>query len=676
MEQPWPQPQEPSPDADDLPLAGLLAELLAASEGDSGASAGLPPSAAGMAALDWQAQSGDLAEAEQILRTLDQASSVETDPGAGSLSGMLLARLIEEPAAESRVDSIADAPVESVSGSAEAGVVPGSAGAEAGPADGSGHSACLPAEAPPATAESEAGGILARLPGDEEAAGEPAAAVLLAEEYAAVEPHRPRRDEAVAEAAETEAPVPAPAGEAADTPGAEADSLVFAAEEAEIGTAGVSPLDGSIRLREDRDEAGAARLAPVAEEPASPPFERSAAAGEREAAEPVEEAAESLAAGQPLEEGPSRTADSAAEPGASADGECVEAPAGPAPAPQAAAVVPAEVSSGAPEVRAEPALPTGTRGLASHEDEEDEFELVDASQAEKMVDQLLVAARSAIRSTQPPAGAAFVKEALPAPPVQAPETQALPPGPHALSAGPALAAPGVKPAPAADARERAAGAGESASGEKRLARDAVSEDHAADACPIPPAVTLMALGLPERLRARLESISDVERILQSQTALRAAPEQKPRLLVFRAGGESYALPMESVREVECVGRVTPVPGAPGFVRGLVNLRGEILPLLDLAALVGKRRERPAQRLIVAQAGPADPVVALMVEELNGLAPFNEAEVKPPSRPGPVRGSLEHRGREVSWLDPGAVFGSEALETAAGQYPAFSPEEMA
>lgn len=664
MEQPWPQPQEPAPDADDLPLAGLLAELLAAADGDSAASTGLPPSAAAPGALDSQAEAGALAEADQILRTLDRASFSEPNPDPGSLTGMLLARLMEEPAGERIADVIATAAVESASVNAEANVAPGSAGAEALLAAVPGQPAFLPAEEPSGAADSRAGGILERLIGEEEAAGEPVAADVPGQEDHATEPDRRRRDEAVAEEAETEVPILASPEDVAATPAADPGTAAFAEAETGPGTAWVSSLAPSITPEEDRDEASAAPQAPEEAEPDSPPFRLDAAVEGREAAESVEEAVESLAAGQPLEEGPPGTADPVAEAGASAEGDSAKAPAERALAPQAASGKPAEASAGAAGAWAEPAWPAAPRGLSVQQDEEDEFELVDASQAEKMVDQLLVAARSAIQSTQPPAGVAWMKEASPAPPAEPPEAQAL------------SAAPGAKPASAAGARERAAGAGENASEGGRHAPDTVSEDHAAEVSPIPPAVTLMALGLPERLRARLESIGDVERILQSQTALRAAPEQKSRLLVFRAGGESYALPMESVREVECVGRVTPVPGAPGFIRGLVNLRGEILPLLDLAALVGRREERPAQRLIVAQAGPADPVVALMVEELNGLAPLSEAAVKPPSRPGPVRGSLEHRGREVSWLDPAAVFGSEALEKATGQYPASSPEAMA
>ena len=669
MEQPWPQPQEPAPDADDLPLAGLLAELLAASEGDSGASAGPQPPAAAPGALDWQAQSGALAEADQILRTLNQASSAETDPGSGSLSGMLLARLMEEPPAESMAGGIANAAIESAAGSVEANVAPESVEAEASRAGLPDQTSLLSPEAPPAAVEDEAGRMLARLLGGEEADEEAAAAVVPPQEVSAVEPDWPRPDQAVPEEAGTEVPILSSQDGLAATPAADGDAVAFAAAETETGTADVSRLAASITPQDDRGETPAAPLAPEAAEPACLPFRLEAPSEDTEAAESMEGAVQALAAGQPPEEEPSATADSVTEAGASAGRDNAEAWAEPSSAPPAAPVEPAEVSAGAAETRAAPAWPPAPRGLSAQQDEEDEFELVDASQAEKMVDQLLVAARSAIQSTQPPAGAAWTNAASAAPPAPPPEAQA-------PSAGSAPAAPGYKPAPAADAAERAAVAGESAPAGAQRAPDAISEDHAAEVSPIPPAVTLMALGLPERLRARLESIGDVERILQSQTALRAAPEQKPRLLVFRAGGESYALPMESVREVECVGRVTPVPGAPGFIRGLVNLRGEILPLLDLAALVGKREERPAQRLIVAQAGPADPVVALMVEDLNGLAPFSEAEVKPPSGPGPVRGSLEHRGREVSWLDPAAVFGSEALERAAGPYLAFGPEAKA
>jgi chemotaxis signal transduction protein len=265
--------------------------------------------------------------------------------------------------------------------------------------------------------------------------------------------------------------------------------------------------------------------------------------------------------------------------------------------------------------------------------DEDDFELVDAEQAERMLDRLIDAARSVIRSSLPAMQATSAG-------AEAPRAQQEPP---ALSAPPGAPVP-EQPAPA---------------------RRELAEEGRGDVSPIPPAAALMALGLPERLRTRLESIGDLDQLLKSRSALAPAPEQGPRLLVFRAGGEYYGLHMEHVREVERVGRVTAVPGAPAFVKGLVNLRGEILPLPDLGALLGHAAApEAAGRLVVAQAAPDEPPVALLVEELNGLAPLREESVAPAPRPGISRGAIEHRGRRVTWLEPAPVFGAEALERAA------------
>ena len=54
----------------------------------------------------------------------------------------------------------------------------------------------------------------------------------------------------------------------------------------------------------------------------------------------------------------------------------------------------------------------------------------------------------------------------------------------------------------------------------------------------------------------------------------------------RAAGEHYALPVEKVVEVGELGDVTPVPGGPDAVMGVRNLRGQIMPVVDLAALFG------------------------------------------------------------------------------------------
>jgi purine-binding chemotaxis protein CheW len=62
----------------------------------------------------------------------------------------------------------------------------------------------------------------------------------------------------------------------------------------------------------------------------------------------------------------------------------------------------------------------------------------------------------------------------------------------------------------------------------------------------------------------------------------SAAEQQRQYLTFRLGAESYALGLMSVKEIIEYGGVTQVPMMPGFVRGVINLRGRVVPVIDLA----------------------------------------------------------------------------------------------
>jgi chemotaxis signal transduction protein len=70
---------------------------------------------------------------------------------------------------------------------------------------------------------------------------------------------------------------------------------------------------------------------------------------------------------------------------------------------------------------------------------------------------------------------------------------------------------------------------------------------------------------------------------------------------LRVGEESYALPVEHVLEVAELGEVTPVPGAQRAVLGVRNLRGQILPIVDLATVFAIRGSGNPQRVLVAEA---------------------------------------------------------------------------
>ena len=70
----------------------------------------------------------------------------------------------------------------------------------------------------------------------------------------------------------------------------------------------------------------------------------------------------------------------------------------------------------------------------------------------------------------------------------------------------------------------------------------------------------------------------------------------------RAGGEHYALPIERVLEATDLGDVTPVPGTPPEVLGVFNLRGQVLPVIDLRVLLGLAEAASPERIVVAEHG--------------------------------------------------------------------------
>jgi chemotaxis signal transduction protein len=70
----------------------------------------------------------------------------------------------------------------------------------------------------------------------------------------------------------------------------------------------------------------------------------------------------------------------------------------------------------------------------------------------------------------------------------------------------------------------------------------------------------------------------------------------------RVGAELYALPVTHVLEIGDIGALTDAPGASRATLGVRNLRGDLLPVFDLAAVLGLPRSEAPQRMLVAERG--------------------------------------------------------------------------
>lgn len=90
------------------------------------------------------------------------------------------------------------------------------------------------------------------------------------------------------------------------------------------------------------------------------------------------------------------------------------------------------------------------------------------------------------------------------------------------------------------------------------------------------------------------------------------------LLTFRCGGQGYAVDIMSVREIRSWSQPTPLPHAPPYMRGMVNLRGSVLPVMDLARRMGQAttKDDPRNVIIVIQQG--NRVHGLLVDAVSDI----------------------------------------------------------
>lgn len=101
------------------------------------------------------------------------------------------------------------------------------------------------------------------------------------------------------------------------------------------------------------------------------------------------------------------------------------------------------------------------------------------------------------------------------------------------------------------------------------------------------------------------------------------------LLSFRVGGQDYSVDIMSVREIRGSARATSLPHAPPFVRGVINLRGTVLPIVDLAARLGLDAGESLARNVIIVVDLGGRTVGLMVDAVSDILAIPDSEMQPP-----------------------------------------------
>jgi purine-binding chemotaxis protein CheW len=139
-------------------------------------------------------------------------------------------------------------------------------------------------------------------------------------------------------------------------------------------------------------------------------------------------------------------------------------------------------------------------------------------------------------------------------------------------------------------------------------------------------------------------------------------------LTFSLAGEEYGADILSVREIRGWSRVTRIPQTPSYLLGVLNLRGAIVPVMDLRLRFGLEREAYDQNTVVIIVAVAERLFGIVVDAVSDVVDIDLAAIKPVPDMGAIvdtrylKGLATHVERMVMLLDVEKLVRPEDVET--------------
>lgn len=138
-------------------------------------------------------------------------------------------------------------------------------------------------------------------------------------------------------------------------------------------------------------------------------------------------------------------------------------------------------------------------------------------------------------------------------------------------------------------------------------------------------------------------------------SLKSEGTQGRELIAFRLGEQEFCLDVMNVREIRGWTPATPLPHAPSYMLGVINLRGTVLPIIDLAARMGFPPAEPSTRHAIMVVEIGKQVIGFLVDAVSEIFSGKDEEVQPTpdvasaATRNLIQGVIAAEGRMISVL---------------------------
>lgn len=143
-----------------------------------------------------------------------------------------------------------------------------------------------------------------------------------------------------------------------------------------------------------------------------------------------------------------------------------------------------------------------------------------------------------------------------------------------------------------------------------------------------------------------------------------------QIITFDLGGQKFGMDIMAIREIRAWTPTTRLPQAQEYVVGVVNLRGTVLPVLDLSARMGWERTEPTDRHVIMVAEIAGRMCGLIVDAVSDIVTTEDGDIQPSPTTGTadtvpfLEGVVAHDDFMVMIIDQFALSGDIPLTEAA------------
>jgi len=122
--------------------------------------------------------------------------------------------------------------------------------------------------------------------------------------------------------------------------------------------------------------------------------------------------------------------------------------------------------------------------------------------------------------------------------------------------------------------------------------------------------------------------------LPAVAGVQAAVDEDQQYLTFLLSGEMFAIGILNIKEIIEYGSLTEVPMMPSFIRGVINLRGSVVPVVDLSARFGRGKTEVSRRtcivIIEVQNGDESKQdIGVVVDSVSEVLEIPKSEIEPP-----------------------------------------------